>query len=141
MFEIGFWELVLVVVVALLVVGPERLPKLAYEVGLWYGRMQRYLRSAQFQLENELHNYEIKNSLQEPTRLLEDIRSEIDQSTHDPWKSPHFTGGPPALPVNPPPNEHNPEVKSPQENAAVNNPAGSAVTKTESSTDDGKTKP
>jgi sec-independent protein translocase protein TatB len=92
MFEVGFWELVLVVVVALLVVGPERLPKMAYEVGLWYGRLQRYARNARFQIENELHNYEIKNSLQQPTRMLEEIKSEIDAATHDPWRSASFTG-------------------------------------------------
>lgn len=88
MFDVGFWELVLVGVVALLVVGPERLPKLAYEVGLWIGRMQRYVRNARFQIENELHNYEIKNSLQQPARMLEDIKSEIDEATRDPWLPP-----------------------------------------------------
>lgn len=92
MFDVGFWELVLVGIVALLVVGPERLPKLAYEVGLWFGRMQRYVRNAKFQIENELHNYEIKNSLQQPTQMLEEIKSEIDEATRDPWASPHFTG-------------------------------------------------
>ena len=84
MFEVGFWELVLVVVVALLVVGPERLPKMAYEVGLWYGRLQRYARNARFQIENELHNYEIQNSLQQPTRMLEELKSEIGEATNDP---------------------------------------------------------
>jgi sec-independent protein translocase protein TatB len=92
MFEVGFSELVLVVVVALLVVGPERLPKMAYEVGLWYGRLQRYVRNARFQIENELHNYEIQNSLQQPTRMIEEIKSEIDEAARDPWRSASFTG-------------------------------------------------
>jgi sec-independent protein translocase protein TatB len=92
MFEVGFLELVLVGVVALLVVGPERLPKMAYEIGLWYGRLQRYVRNARFQIENELHNHEIQNSLQQPTRMLEEIKSEIDEATRDPWLSPSFTG-------------------------------------------------
>ena len=38
MFDIGFWELSLLALVALLVVGPERLPKLARTAGLWIGR-------------------------------------------------------------------------------------------------------
>src|SRR5688500_15181118 len=92
MFEVGFLELVLVGVVALLVVGPERLPKMAYEIGLWYGRLQRYVRNTRFQIENELHNYQIQDSLQQPTRMLEEIKSEIDAATHDPWRSPSFTG-------------------------------------------------
>jgi sec-independent protein translocase protein TatB len=121
MFEVGFSELVLVGIVALLVVGPERLPKLAYELGLWIGRLQRYVRDAKFQIENELHNYEIKNSLQQPQRMLEEIKSEIDQAApRDPWQSPHFTGEPP--PVNPPQAEND-------------------AAKQESSADDGQTKP
>ncbi|HQC72842.1 MAG TPA: Sec-independent protein translocase protein TatB, partial [Candidatus Competibacteraceae bacterium] len=43
MFEIGFWELVLVGVVALLVVGPEKLPGLARTAGLWLGRARRMI--------------------------------------------------------------------------------------------------
>jgi Tat protein translocase TatB subunit len=124
MFDVGFWELVLVGVVALLVVGPERLPKLAYDLGIWVGRLQRYVRNAKFQIENELHNYEIKNSLQQPTRMLDEIKSEIDQSVRDPWASPHFTG---QLPVE--------QAKAPDGTQA----ADSATAKTESSAD-GKTK-
>jgi sec-independent protein translocase protein TatB len=90
MFDVGFWELVMVGVVALLVVGPERLPKLAYELGLWIGRLQRYVRNARFQIENEIHNYEIKNSLQQSTRMLEDIKSELNETARDPWLSPAY---------------------------------------------------
>jgi sec-independent protein translocase protein TatB len=133
MFDVGFWELVLVVVVALLVVGPERLPKLAYDVGTWYGRMQRYLRNARFQIENELHNYEIKNSLQQPTRMLEEIKSEIDQATSDPWASPNFTGELPAEKANHPGGTGTP----PATDTAPDN----AAAKIESPADDGQSKP
>lgn len=139
MFDIGFWELVLVGIVALLVVGPERLPKMAYEVGLWFGRLQRYLRNARFQIENELHNYEIKNSLEQPTKMLEEIKSEIDQATHDPWVSRHHSNQPPA--------DNSPgmaeaagkpdDVAGITSNAATDNSAG----KTESFIDNGQSKP
>lgn len=137
MFDVGFWELVLIAVVALLVVGPERLPKLAYDVGLWFGRMQRYVRNAKFQIENELHNYEIRNSLQKPTQLLEEIKSEIDQTARDPWVSEHFTGElPPQNPVVTDPTEE----KNVRPDAVADN-ADKAAAKTESSTDDGQAKP
>lgn len=135
MFEIGFLEVLLVAVVALLVVGPQRLPKLAYEVGLWVGRMQRYLRDARFQIENELHNYEIKNSLQQPKQMLEDIKSEIDDATRDPWVSPHFTGEAPSQ--NPAGVPADPAVKNAADEAATN----SAAVKTESTTGNGQSKP
>ncbi|WP_018987073.1 Sec-independent protein translocase protein TatB [Methylophilus methylotrophus] len=43
MFEIGFSEVIVIVVVALIVIGPEKLPKLARTYGLMYGRVQRYI--------------------------------------------------------------------------------------------------
>ncbi len=54
MFDIGFWELVLIGVVALLVVGPERLPKLARTAGLWIGRGRRMLSSVKAEIDREL---------------------------------------------------------------------------------------
>ena len=41
MFDVGFWELAMIAVVALLVVGPERLPKLARTAGLWLGKVEK----------------------------------------------------------------------------------------------------
>lgn len=43
MFEIGFSEVIVIVVVALIVIGPDKLPKLARTYGLLYGRVQRYI--------------------------------------------------------------------------------------------------
>lgn len=55
MFDIGFWELIVIAVVALLVVGPERLPGFARETGRWAGRIRRFIHDARFELERELH--------------------------------------------------------------------------------------
>lgn len=86
MFDIGFFEIVIVAVVALLVVGPERLPKLAYEVGLWVGKLQRFIRSARVTIENEIHQYEVKQAItdqkkefDELKKLIDDTRQEIDE--------------------------------------------------------------
>ncbi|MEW8587286.1 MAG: twin-arginine translocase TatA/TatE family subunit, partial [Candidatus Thiodiazotropha sp.] len=38
MFDVGFWELTIIALVALIVIGPERLPKVARTAGLWLGR-------------------------------------------------------------------------------------------------------
>ena len=43
MFDIGFWEMTLIGVIALMVIGPERLPGLVRTVGLWVGRIRRYV--------------------------------------------------------------------------------------------------
>lgn len=74
MFDIGFSELLMIGIVALLVVGPQRLPKIAFEAGLWIGRIQRYLRNARMEIERELHNYEIQQTLKEQAKQLESVQ-------------------------------------------------------------------
>lgn len=54
MFDIGFWELVVIAVIALLVVGPEQLPGFVRETGRWTGRIKRFIHDARFELEREL---------------------------------------------------------------------------------------
>ena len=55
MFDIGFWELVVIAIIALLVIGPEQLPGFAREAGKWAGRVRRFIRDARTELERELH--------------------------------------------------------------------------------------
>jgi sec-independent protein translocase protein TatB len=54
MFDVGFSELVLLAVIGLLVLGPQRLPKIAAEVGRWAGRARRTLADFRYQLEREV---------------------------------------------------------------------------------------
>ena len=54
MFDIGFWELVLIAVVALLVVGPERLPQLVRDAGRWVRAVRRLVADTRSQIEREL---------------------------------------------------------------------------------------
>lgn len=65
MFEIGFWEMVMVGVVALIVVGPERLPGLARTAGLWIGKARRMFAEVKADVDRELHLEEIKQSLRQ----------------------------------------------------------------------------
>lgn len=59
MFDVGFSEIVLILVVALVVIGPEKLPKVARTLGLLTGRVQRYAASVKADVERELRNEEI----------------------------------------------------------------------------------
>jgi sec-independent protein translocase protein TatB len=63
MFDIGALELVLIAVVALLVVGPERLPKLARTAGLWVGRARRALSAVKDEIDREMKAEELKEIL------------------------------------------------------------------------------
>jgi sec-independent protein translocase protein TatB len=53
-FDIGFWELSLIMLLALLIVGPERLPGLVSTIGNWAGRAKFMARSLRMQVEREL---------------------------------------------------------------------------------------
>jgi len=63
MFDMGFWEVVLIFVILLIVVGPERLPKLARTAGLWLGKARTMVSSVRSEIEQELRVEELKQSL------------------------------------------------------------------------------
>lgn len=73
MFDIGFSELLLIAVVALVVLGPERLPKAARFAGLWVRRARNQWDSVKQELERELHAEELKRNLQ-------DVRQSMQQA-------------------------------------------------------------
>lgn len=70
MFDIGFTELLLVGLVALLVLGPERLPVAARMAGLWIGRIKRSFNSIKAEVEREIGADEIRRQLHNE-RILE----------------------------------------------------------------------
>lgn len=63
MFDIGPGELVLVAIIGLLVLGPQRLPKVAAEIGKWIGRARRTATQLRRQLEREVELSELQNPL------------------------------------------------------------------------------
>jgi sec-independent protein translocase protein TatB len=73
MFEIGFWELVLIGIVALVVLGPERLPGAARSLGMWAGRARSYVKHFSSELEREA-------SLQELHQQTRDLQRELKDS-------------------------------------------------------------
>jgi len=97
MFDIGFWELALIAVVALVVVGPERLPRLARTLGLWLGRARRLVASVKADIEQELRAEELKrvldqqaksNPLEEIVEETRQVARDIEQETSDPVSEP-----------------------------------------------------
>lgn len=73
MFDIGFWELVLIGVVVLFAVGPERLPGFAREAGYWMSRFRKMIYAARRELHNELNLHEqqdLKSSLADMDDLM-----------------------------------------------------------------------
>jgi sec-independent protein translocase protein TatB len=63
MFDVGFWELSLIMVVVLLVVGPERLPKLARTAGVYVGKARRIVADVRAEVHRELRAQELKESM------------------------------------------------------------------------------
>ena len=88
MFDISFAELLVIMVIAMVVIGPKRLPETARFVGLWVGRIKRSLSGAYRELDRELglddvrrqlHNEEVLRSLEEHKRKLEaELNKTID---------------------------------------------------------------
>lgn len=78
MFDIGFSELLLVGLVALLVLGPERLPVAARMAGLWIGRLKRSFNSIKSEVEREIGADEIRRQLHNE-QILE-LEREMKQS-------------------------------------------------------------
>lgn len=83
MFDIGFSEIVVVGVVALVVLGPERLPKVARTAGLLFGRLQRYVATVKADLNREMEMSElskVKQEVQEAARAFEQSAQQHAQS-------------------------------------------------------------
>ena len=79
MFDIGFTELILIGVVALIVIGPERLPKVARTAGHLYGRMQRYVSSVKSDISHEIQLDEMRRVGQDFKASVESTVSGIEQ--------------------------------------------------------------
>lgn len=92
MFEISFGEMVLVLVVALLVLGPERLPKAANAVGRYAGHARSYLRTMMSQLQTEAQAADLRKEVQSLRQGLRNVKAELsgqvsDTITPDPPKN------------------------------------------------------
>lgn len=95
MFDVGFAELVLMGIVGLLVLGPERLPVAIRHIGLWVGRLKRSYRQIRADVEREigadeirrqLHNEEVMQSLnasKDELAKVQEIGNELKKTIED----------------------------------------------------------
>lgn len=85
MFDIGFPELLLVSIVALLVIGPERLPETIRTVSLWLGRLRRSFTDLKLEIESEIGADEIRQQLhnEHVMKSLKDARDQVDDAVDD----------------------------------------------------------
>lgn len=92
MFDIGFAEILFIMVVALVVIGPERLPGVARQLGRWIGTAKRFVSNIKSDLEREFQTDELRRiltdqekeigELREMMRKTEaDLRSEVEETS------------------------------------------------------------
>jgi sec-independent protein translocase protein TatB len=105
MFDLGFSQLVLIAVVLLVVVGPERLPGVARTAGHLFGRMQRYISDVKADIRREVQLDELKK-LQQQARELEkslhegigEIQSDVQEALSLPESNTDTSETSPAMP-------------------------------------------
>jgi sec-independent protein translocase protein TatB len=78
MFDIGFSELMVIAVVALIVIGPERLPRVARAAGHLFGRMQRYVNDVKSDISREM----ALDDLRKLQASIQDTANSIEQSVN-----------------------------------------------------------
>jgi|SRR5690348_91699 sec-independent protein translocase protein TatB len=83
MFDIGFSEIVVIGVVALVVIGPERLPKTARTVGLLFGRLQRYVNDVKADISREMELDELRRLQHEMQGAARELESTVKGAASD----------------------------------------------------------
>ena len=71
MFDIGFWELTTIAVIALLVIGPDKLPGVARTAGKWVGRARRFVGDVKTDIDRELKQEELRKAIADDVGLDE----------------------------------------------------------------------
>ena len=83
MFDIGFAELVIIAVVSLLVIGPERLPSTIRTASLWLNRIKRGFNDIKQEVQQELHNDSVMQELRKTGEQLQQQTKDLQNSIHD----------------------------------------------------------
>lgn len=83
MFDIGFSELMLIGVVALIVLGPERLPKVARSAGQWIGRAQRYVNDIKADIAREADLADLKSLREQVETAGRDVENTIRNESNN----------------------------------------------------------
>ncbi|QIL19512.1 twin-arginine translocase subunit TatB [Thermomonas sp. HDW16] len=87
MFDFSFGEMLVVALVALVVLGPERLPKAARFTGLWVRKARAHWYSVKSELESELASEELKRSLQDGKQAMQETERQLHDLATDTRRS------------------------------------------------------
>ncbi len=79
MFDVGFWEILLILILALVVIGPERLPGAARTAGLWVGKARRYIEGVKSDVESEFDVTEFKRIIHNQEIQLNELQSQMNE--------------------------------------------------------------
>jgi len=90
MFDIGFGELLVCAIIALLVLGPERLPGAVRTVGRWVGRARHTVNNFTDQIDREIRAEELKRRIEEEMKKVgvDDISRQVRDALHAPLQTP-----------------------------------------------------
>jgi sec-independent protein translocase protein TatB len=83
MFDIGFSEILVIAVVALVVIGPERLPKTARTLGLLFGRLQRYVNDVKADISREMELDELRRLQREMQGAAREFEHSVKSAADD----------------------------------------------------------
>ena len=83
MFDIGFWEILLILVLALVVIGPERLPSAARKAGFFVGKARRYIEGVRSEVESELDVSEFKRMLHNQEVQINELQQQLKKGVDD----------------------------------------------------------
>ena len=79
MFDVGFSEVVIIAIIALVILGPERLPKVARTLGFWVGRARRMVADVKSDIDREMRESELADL----RKLGDDVKDEIEKAGND----------------------------------------------------------
>ena len=77
MFDVGFWEILLILILALVVIGPERLPGAARKAGYFVGKARRYIEGVRSEVESELDVNEFKRMLHNQEVQINELQQQL----------------------------------------------------------------
>ncbi len=77
MFDVGFWEILIILVLALVIIGPERLPGAARKAGFFVGKARRYIEGVRSEVESELDVNEFKRMLHNQEVQINELQQQL----------------------------------------------------------------
>ena len=89
MFDFGMWEIAIIFVITLIVVGPEKMPALARKAGLYVGKFRKFISKIKNDINSEIEAEELKEQLSVKneellvSQTLDEAKSGIDEIKHD----------------------------------------------------------